>query len=256
MRQTIVETLERIQREQNIYILYAVESGSRAWGFASPDSDYDVRYIYVRRREDYLRIDQPKDTIDGPLDDVLDFSGWDIRKTLSLLKKTNPSLMEWVRSPIVYHTTPAWKRLTEHFPAFFSVRKNMYHYLSMAASNWDKMLAAEEVRLKHYLYTLRALLSCRWLAEFGSSPSIEFAVLRERVLPEYLQDTVEELLRRKVAADEKGMTSHFPELDDFISRELIRLRDMLPGMPDVEIQDYTALNALLLQVLEDVEKTW
>ena len=94
MRNTILNMLAQIEQENHVKIIYAVESGSRAWGFASPDSDYDVRYIYIRRTEEYLCVNERKDTIEGPVNDVLDFSGWDIRKTLELLRRTNPSLME------------------------------------------------------------------------------------------------------------------------------------------------------------------
>lgn len=105
MRETILTTLEAVEKAHDIKIIYAVESGSRAWGFASEDSDYDVRYIYIRREEDYLRVNTLRDTIEGPLDETLDFSGWDIRKTLDLMRRCNPSLMEWYHSPIVYRRT-------------------------------------------------------------------------------------------------------------------------------------------------------
>lgn len=106
---TIEQTLQTIEQREDIRVIGAVESGSRAWGFASPDSDWDVRYIYVRRPEDYLRVDRIRDTIEGPMDDTLDFSGWDAKKALELMRRTNPSLMEWSASPIVYRTTPPGK---------------------------------------------------------------------------------------------------------------------------------------------------
>ena len=99
---TIRRKLREIEAANQVKILYAVESGSRAWGFASPDSDYDVRYVFIRPIKDYLRIYPLPDHIDGPLDEVQDYSGWDIRKALGLLGKSNPSLIEWLHSPIVY----------------------------------------------------------------------------------------------------------------------------------------------------------
>lgn len=94
MREKIQEQLRRIEEAENIKILLSVESGSRAWGFASPDSDYDVRFIYIRRLEDYLRLDTNRDVIELPIDDVLDINGWDLQKTLRLLHKSNPTLFE------------------------------------------------------------------------------------------------------------------------------------------------------------------
>ena len=89
MRKKIKEQLRRIEDAENIKILLAVESGSRAWGFASPDSDYDVRFVYIRSLEDYLRLDAIRDVIELPIDDVLDINGWDLQKTLRLLHKWN-----------------------------------------------------------------------------------------------------------------------------------------------------------------------
>ena len=105
MRGKIQEQIRRIEESENIKILLAVESGSRAWGFASPDSDYDVRFVYIRRPEDYLRLDAIRDVIELPIDDILDINGWDLQKTLRLLYKSNPTLFEWFSSPIVYQET-------------------------------------------------------------------------------------------------------------------------------------------------------
>ena len=110
MRKLILEKLQEIEERENIKILHCVESGSRAWGFASPDSDYDVRFIYVRPKEFYLRLDKTRDVIEWQLDDTLDINGWDIDKTLTLLHTSNPSLFEWNSSPIVYKTTDELKQ--------------------------------------------------------------------------------------------------------------------------------------------------
>ncbi len=251
MKDVIQQTLDRIEQEQGVRILYAVESGSRAWGFASPDSDYDVRYIYVRPQADYLRIDQPRDTIEGPLDEVLDFSGWDVRKALKLLRKTNPSLMEWVHSPIVYRTTPAWQRLAENFPSFFDAKSSMYHYISMAYTNWTKHLAPEQVKLKKYLYVLRPLLCCRWLEERGTVPPIAFDDLCAAMLPRELEKSIADLLRRKKAAAEGELAPHIPELDAFIQEQIPCFQRVAETMPSRGRGSYEQVNALFLSVLAD-----
>lgn len=109
----INEKLDEIEEKENVRILHAIESGSRAWGFASPDSDYDVRFIYARRREDYLRLDEPRDVIEWQLDDVLDINGWDLKKALKQFARGNATLFEWSGSPIVYRTTDEWNRIRE-----------------------------------------------------------------------------------------------------------------------------------------------
>lgn len=102
MLDIILNKLDDIERKENVKIIYAVESGSRAWGFDSQDSDYDVRFIYVRPLNDYLSLEDIKDTIDYELNDVFDINGWDLKKALKLLYKSNPTLYEWKASPIVY----------------------------------------------------------------------------------------------------------------------------------------------------------
>ena len=123
MREKIQDQLHRIEDEEHIKILLAVESGSRAWGFASPDSDYDVRFVYVRRTEDYLRLEMVRDVIELPVNDVLDINGWDLQKTLKLLYKSNPALFEWFSSSIVYKETEFAGKFRDLMVHFFHQRR-------------------------------------------------------------------------------------------------------------------------------------
>ena len=249
MHAVIEETLKQIERENNIRILYAVESGSRAWGFAYPDSDYDVRYVFIRPKVDYLRLDPLPETIEGPLDEILDFSGWDIRKTLSLLRKTNPSLMEWAQSPIVYRTTPQWEALAAHFGDYFDPTANMHHYLSMCLSTAHSYLKGDQVRFKKYLYALRPLLCCRWLETYGTVPPVPFDRLRSEMLPEELQPVMDALLRRKQTAGESETGPHIPELDAFIASEVPRFRALLSSREKAVSPPWDGLNGLFFQLL-------
>lgn len=172
MQEEIRRKLRDIERQQDVRIIYAVESGSRAWGFASPDSDWDVRYIYVRRPEDYLRVDSIRDTIEGPLDDVLDFSGWDVKKALKLMRRTNPSLMEWSASPIVYRETPAWGLVREAIQNYFSARSVIFHYDSMATGNWHRHMEGEQVRLKKISVCTAAEEGCGRVRADGPHPCV------------------------------------------------------------------------------------
>ena len=118
----IRKKLREAEEKEKIKIIYAVESGSRSWGFASPDSDYDVRFIYVRRLEDYLRLDQKRDVIEWQMDAVFDINGWDIRKTLMQFYKSNATVFEWSNSPVVYDEAPEWKEVCQTARAYFSVK--------------------------------------------------------------------------------------------------------------------------------------
>ena len=133
MKELIDKKLNEIEKRENIKILHCVESGSRAWGFASPDSDYDVRFIYVRPKEFYLRLDKTRDVIEWQLDETLDINGWDIQKALQLLYKSNPTLFEWNSSPIVYRTTKEWGKIASVIDRYFVAKSGLYHYLTGAS---------------------------------------------------------------------------------------------------------------------------
>jgi predicted nucleotidyltransferase len=141
MLEVIREKLKEIEECENIKIIHCVESGSRAWGFASPDSDYDVRFIYIRPLEYYLRLDKTRDVIEWQLDDTLDINGWDLQKALRLLHKSNPTLFEWNNSPIVYKTTPEWARISAVIDRFFQKKAGLYHYLRAARNNYREYFA-------------------------------------------------------------------------------------------------------------------
>ena len=159
MQNVIEEQLKEIEEKENVKIIYCVESGSRAWGFASPDSDYDVRFIYVRNKEDYLKLNKNRDVIEWRLDDVLDINGWDIQKALRLLYKSNPTLFEWSMSPIVYKTTPQWEKISGIVSQYFLEKTGVYHYLSMAKGNYREYLKTDIV-----VYNINSFS----FSEFGS----------------------------------------------------------------------------------------
>ena len=163
--QRVRNELAKVEADHGVRVLYACESGSRAWGFASRDSDYDVRFIYVHRRDWYLSIEDRRDVIETQISDGLDISGWKLRKTLRLLRKSNPPLLEWLKSPVVYRHDPVFAiEFGAIASQFYSPRRCFAHYLHMALGNWrDYLCGRKQVRLKKYLYVFRPLLACRWI---------------------------------------------------------------------------------------------
>ena len=153
MKEQIQEKLREIERREECRILLAVESGSRAWGFASPDSDYDVRFIYVRPEKVYLRLDRTRDVIEVPINDELDINGWDIDKTLRLLHKSNPTVFEWFSSPIIYQSSAFADQFRPIMQKYFSSKAGLWHYLHMAEGNYRDYLRGKMVRAKKYFYT-------------------------------------------------------------------------------------------------------
>ena len=175
VQEIIPDKLKEIEARENIRVIHCVESGSRAWGFASPDSDYDVRFIYVRPLEYYLRLDKTRDVIEWQLDETLDINGWDLQKALRLLHSSNPTLFEWNNSPIVYKTTPEWGEISAVIDQFFQKKAGLYHYLSTAKKNYREYLKGDMVKLKKYFYVLRPILACRWILEKQTPPPMLFS---------------------------------------------------------------------------------
>jgi len=147
MLETIKEELRKLEVDNNISILYACESGSRAWGFPSPDSDFDVRFIYGRSISDYLSITEIKDVIDLPVNDVLDIGGWDVKKALKLFLKSNAPLYEWLRSPVIYKDNVDFgEELQALMPKYFCLRSAGNHYFSMACNTVRDDLSGDEAK--------------------------------------------------------------------------------------------------------------
>lgn len=219
----IERQLRTIEREENVRILYACESGSRAWGFPSRDSDYDVRFLYVRPVESHLSIFETRDVIERPISDKLDIGGWDLRKAMQLYRKSNPPLLEWLQSPIRYEENfTATERMRRSAPFAFSPRSCLYHYLHMARGNYREYLTGERVKIKKYFYVLRPILACEWIERHGTMAPIEFDTLVRELLPEgdELKRVVEELLARKKAGDELDYEPRLNPINDYLEDKI------------------------------------
>lgn len=250
MRNTILSKLNEIEERENIRILHCIESGSRAWGFASPDSDYDVRFIYVRPKEFYLRLDKTRDVIEWQLDDTLDINGWDVQKALTLLHNSNPTLFEWNSSPIVYRTTEEWQKIAAVINRYFVAKSGLYHYLSTAKSNYREYLKGETVRLKKYFYVLRPLLACKWILAEGTPPPMLFTILMDKYLDEELKPDVERLLELKINSPEIGEGKRFDRVNDYLDRNIKEIEKRIADLQREEGHDWDELNAIFLSLLQ------
>ena len=223
MRAEILDCLQRLEIDHDVKVLFACESGSRGWGFASPDSDYDVRFVYVNRLAWYLTVEAGRDVIEQPISGDLDVNGWDLHKTLQLLRQSNPTLLEWLRSPIVYRedaaTTGRLRMLAEEG---FSAVRGYHHYVSMARKNFREHLRGEEVRYKKYLYVLRPLLAARWIRDGCGVPPMRFAALAEATLNDRaLLGEINRLLEVKMRTGEAATSPRWQRLHEFIEAELM-----------------------------------
>lgn len=224
--------LDRIEARHGVRIVYACESGSRAWGFASPDSDYDIRFLFVRPEKDYISVWEQADTIELPLENELDAGGWDLRKAARLLGKSNGALVEWLHSPVVYRCDPGFRdRWQSTANAVFSPKASREHYMGLARQMVLGKLQAEKVRAKDYLYALRAVLCARWVADGNGIPPVPFDELVPTA-PGAVQALVPDLLAHKARTAESERMDRVKVLDEFLKRALEERLELADGGGD------------------------
>ncbi|MFX3623668.1 MAG: nucleotidyltransferase domain-containing protein [Ectobacillus sp.] len=254
MRRQIQQVLERIENENDVKVLFAVESGSRAWGFSSSESDYDVRFLYVHRTDWYLSIDAKRDVLEYPISDKLDVSGWDLKKALQLLMKSNPALLEWLRSPIVYkeeYSTAA--QLRKISSSYLSEKANIFHYLHMAKGNYRDYLQGENVKIKKYFYVLRPLLACMWIEREHDIPPVRFEELLQMpdLSPRFLEE-VNKLLNRKKKGEQLAIEAMRPALNQFIQEKITYYEAYANSLDGKWKADIDRLNKLFKMTLQEV----
>ncbi len=219
MRDTIIDKLRAIEKERNIKMLYACESGSRGWEFPSPDSDYDVRFIYVKPFNHYLSIAERGDVMSFPINDELDIYGWDLRKVLQLTLKSNTTPFEWLQSPIVYFEEPDFRdELWAVCQSYYSQRSNAHHYLGIASGAMATIANGDEIKIKKLFYVLRPLLSAKWCMEKNTIAPMTIGPLMT-LLPDEIRKIVADLIKQKETANEGFIIKIDPALKAYIDSE-------------------------------------
>ncbi|MNM34188.1 putative nucleotidyltransferase [compost metagenome] len=255
INQVILEELRSIEEEEGVRILYACESGSRAWGFPSKDSDYDVRFIYIRPVDWYLSIFDKRDVIERPISERLDINGWDLRKALNLFRKSNPPLLEWLQSPLVYKENRLiTEQIREISPLTFSPKSCIHHYLHMAKGNYRDYLQGDQVKIKKYFYVLRPILACEWIEKYDAMPPIEFDRLVEELVPaeSSLRTVIDGLLVRKRAGDEMDFEARINPINDFLEEKIAYYERTASGMRPGDGNQDQQLDDLFRTMLHDV----
>ena len=219
MQNRIQGKLIELEQQYNINIIFACESGSRAWGFPSPNSDYDVRFIYIHPIDKYLSIDNPPFHLTFPIDDELDLHGWDLKKTLQLIRKSNTTPFEWLQSPIIYQQNaaiaePLWQLCAE----FFNARGNIFHYLGIAKSAWQSS-QGQQIGVKKLFYVLRPLLCAKWCLEKQQIAPMAIAPLLT-LLPENLRNKINKIIEQKATMAESQLIAIDPEILLFIEQSM------------------------------------
>ena len=215
----ILRGLADIERVDDVRIVLAVESGSRAWGFASTDSDFDVRFLYVRKLEDYAALFLPRDVIERPIEGNLDFSGWDLRKALALGLTWNPALIEWLTSPISL-LERGWEAqaLRRLFAQPLSRDALVRHYFGLASKQFARHIGGRDaVNLKKYFYVVRPAVALLWLdVRPDETPPMSLPALLDGVdLPRDTAAAIVALRERKSQASEFGRGLRIEAIDRF-----------------------------------------
>ncbi len=251
MEEKIRSALNHLAASHRVRILLAVESGSRAWGFASRDSDYDVRFIYAHEEDWYLTVGIRRDVIEAMFEGDIDAAGWDIRKALGLLQKSNPPLLEWLRSPIIYiEDTTFTKAMRRVASTYYSPDRCFRHYLHMAEGNFSRYLQREIVSLKKYLYALRPVCACRWIEQERGAVPMEFMELVQATLEDSsLKDAIINLVERKSRGEELDHAPRIPVISNFLEEELTRLA-VIPSLK-TELPSPDGLDEFLRKVIRN-----
>jgi hypothetical protein len=257
----IRQRLTQVAAEQELTLLYAVESGSRAWGFESPDSDWDVRFLYLRPKDYYLwNLDLKKrdcvDTVEYPIQsDHIDLAGWDLLKTCKLLLVSNPAALEWLTSPICYYNRlNILSELKALVPLVYSRRSAMYHYQHMAQTNWRKYISKKDpLLLKKYLYVLRPLLAMQWIERYKEPIPMLFDHLAQACdVPSPVSTEIRELLALKRSSSEKDYGSPLPAIHNWIAERVdLQSVALVPTRtPEVTEAAKQAVRAFFLKTLQ------
>jgi predicted nucleotidyltransferase len=251
MHDFILQELKRIEAKHRCIVLYACESGSRAWGFASPDSDYDLRFIYTHDISWHLHLEPRRDTIEEMAPNDLDLSGWELLKMLRLFAGCNLALNEWLDSPEIYlHDQEFLAQMRDLIPQYFNPKKALHHYISMADNTQAQHLEGYDIKVKKAFYILRPLLASTWIAKYNSMPPTRFdRLINEQPIPVRPKEEIQTLLLQKLHAKENHSIKLAPVLASWITQTLQDVKDDAPNVPVTPDHSMAPLNAIALQFI-------
>jgi uncharacterized protein len=262
LREHILMVLAQIEKEYDVKILYACESGSRAWGFPSKDSDHDIRFIFIHKMEWYLSIDQRRDVLEVPkhdklsipVDKLLDLNGWELTKALRLFRKSNPPLLEWLHSNIVYYqASDAINKMKEMESQIFSPISGIHHYLKMAKGNYRDYLNPEQVKIKRYFNIFRPLLAAKWIEKHGAFPPIKFNQLLEEIVPTgEIRNILEDFIKLKMAGEVIALNPRTEIINSFLETEIQHLEQYVQVVSVDKTDTTELLNQLFRMTLDEV----
>ena len=256
IKNNILQTIDQIEKDYEVIIMHAIESGSRAWGFPSPNSDYDVRFFYVHKKDWYLQIYPGRDVIEKPVNEVYDISGWDLKKALHLALKSNAVVLEWLQSPIIYKTIPDFADSLKTFCLDnFDQKALACHYLSLGTRQIDQAWRQQELtKVKKYFYMLRPAIALKCLRENHNTKKLPMnlqELILQSNLPRHICVIIEDLVMRKRTMNEKDLIDPIPELDRFIEEQFELAKEYISALPDNTNANIKAADEFFLSWLKE-----
>lgn len=247
--ENIKKILKDIEQKNKVKILYACETGSRAWGFPSPDSDYDIRFIYMHKRDWYLSLAERKDSIEV-MDGELDITGWDLKKSLLLLKKSNAALIERFQSPIEYYAVDGFKNEFKKLArTYYSPTAVFFHHYSLANNFWEEIKNAEEYKLKSWFYMVRSLLSCNWILNTETLLPMNIQELM-KYLDEDWKNRINKLIDLKKTVGEKYKHSKDEKVHKWVAVSIDMVEKLKENLK-VNATDMSYLNNFFIKMLNE-----
>ncbi|MEH7223494.1 nucleotidyltransferase domain-containing protein [Bacillus sp. JJ1566] len=261
MKNHILEILDQIEKEYDVKILYACEAGSRTWGISSEESDYDVRFIYIHKTDWYLSIDQKRDALEIPKYDkipisvnpLVDMSGWELTKALRLFRKSNPALLEWLHSKIIYFEEESLiNKMKQIEPIIFSAIPCMYHYVKMAKGNF-KTIHDKGPQLKTYLNVIRPLLMAKSIEKHHKMLCLDLnELVNDLLLKNEQKQSIEQILKLKSSGQK--LTKRIPGIDQFIEKEIQHIEHYVTRLESDNTNSTDLLDQLFRETLVEVWK--
>lgn len=246
----VAKRLEAIEKEQGIRVLFAAEAGSRAAGTQWESSDFDVRFLYLRPREEYLRLDPLPDTLEYPLEEGWDLCGWDLRKALQQIHKGSPQLFEWLYSPVVYRDRDFSRRFAPLMAQWFQPRSAAQHYLGRLKTPMKYIPRDEALVVKHWLYAVQFALSARWVMQRRTPPPVSYRELAQALLPGQHAAAVEQLLTWKTSGRLSLEMPPDEALKQWLDQQALELPGKIKALPADPQRSWDELTRFFLEELE------
>ena len=256
IKQNILDKLHHVETANDVKIILAIESGSRGWGFAATNADYDCRFIYVHKQEHYLSVFEQKEFIEYELDEVFDIKGYDLKRTLNYIVKSQATINEWLTSNVAYiKNEPVIRRLKALADDFFNPIPISYHYLSLARKMLEEITMEEEAKIKKYFYILRPIANLNYIHQFGKMPFMEYdRTLEATTLMSDIFSAIQELKSQKMSLAEHDKIPQHKLLIDYFKTEIERFENILKKSKHEKNKDYARVDEAFRTIIEDVWK--